>query len=134
MAERPRRALSFVDAAGGAFAALAAAFARAAGRDAIAATSSGAARVPPEIAAVLAEIELAAPEVVAAGKLPKGGERVDVSGWGHALYEGEGELERMALARIARDRIERRVEALLGAGAPPGNEFPGYTNKVPSGL
>ena len=108
-----RGALCFVDAGGGAFAALATAVASAAGRDALAATTAVAARVPAEIGKVLAEIGLTAPEIVDAAKIPAVAERVDVSDWGHALHEGEGELERLAVARVARDRIERRVRALL---------------------
>jgi len=114
--------LCFTDASGGAFAALAAAIARSSGRDALAATSSAAARVPAEVGTVLGEIALSMPEVVLAGKIPAGAERIDVSGWGHALYTGEprepggeGDLEKLALARIARDRIERRVEALFAS-------------------
>lgn len=107
-----RGPLSFVDAHGGAFAALAAGIARAGGRaDAVAATTSAAIRVPGEIGAVLAEIGAAAPEVVLASALPVTAERVDLAAWGLALYEGEGELERLALARISRDRIERRLSS-----------------------
>ncbi|APR84009.1 Hypothetical protein A7982_09358 [Minicystis rosea] len=110
-----RGALCFVDAKGGAFAAMAAAITRAQGRDAIAATSSAAARIPAEVGTVLGEIALTTPDIVLASKAPAGTERIEVDGWGHALYEGEGELEHLALARIARDRIERHVERLLGA-------------------
>src|SRR5262245_54555753 len=107
------RALCFVDAQGGAFAALAAAFAPAAGR--AAAPSAAEVGVPAEIEAVLGEVGLAGPEVIPAKKAA--GERIDVTSWGHPLFQGEGELERLALARIARDRIERRVEALLAERA-----------------
>lgn len=107
--------LCFIDGEGGAFAALAAAFAIAAGREAIAATTA-AARVPDEIRAVLGEVGLTAPAVIAAGDVKDTkSERVNVSGWGHALHDGDGALEKLALARIARDRIERRIEALLAA-------------------
>jgi hypothetical protein len=117
MAKAPRTAsshkpgaLCFFDTAGGAFAALAAAAARAQGRDATAASTTKVG-LPPEIAAVLAEVGAVLPKVEPA---PEGaGERIDVSAWGHRLYQGEGELEKLALARIARDRIELRVEALL---------------------
>lgn len=102
--------LAFVDGSGGALAAMAAAIAKAAGRDALAVTTAAAARVPAEVGAVLAEIASAAPAVTLA--IPKSVERVDVDGWGK-LFEGEGDLERMASARIARDRIERRVDAML---------------------
>ena len=107
------RALCFVDARGGAFAAMAAAIARAQGKpNAIAATTSEKVDVPAEIAAVLAEINASAPEVVPASKVAKDAERVDLASFierGLALHEGEGQLERLALARIARDRIERRL-------------------------
>jgi hypothetical protein len=72
--------------------------------------------VPAEIAVVLGEIGAKAPEVLPTARLPKDARRVDVGAWGHALYTGEGEMERLALARIARDRIERRVEAMDEAG------------------
>jgi|SRR5580698_3358093 hypothetical protein len=110
--------LSFVDAHGGAFSSLAAAIARASGRgDAIAATSSKAIAVPAEIAVVLDEIGMKTPEVVPAARLPRDARRVDVGAWGTELYAGEGELERLAVARIARDRIERRVEAMAEPAA-----------------
>jgi hypothetical protein len=105
-------ALAFVDATGGAFAALAAAFARAHGREATAA-STAAVSVPAEIATVLGEVGLERPDVAAAGKSATG--RIDVSDWGHPLHKGEGELEKLAVARIARDRIERRVDQLFAS-------------------
>jgi hypothetical protein len=110
------RPLCFVDDAGGAFAALAAAFAGAAGLHAGAATTAEVG-VEAEIEAVLDEVGLDCPDVIPARKATADAERVDVSGWGHPLHHGEGELERLALARIARDRIERRVEALLSASS-----------------
>jgi hypothetical protein len=103
-------AVCFVDDAGGAFASIAAAIAAAAGREAAAASTREVA-VPAEIDAVLGEVGLTRPEVAREKKSE--GERIDVSQWGHALHRGEGELERLAVARIARDRIERRVKALL---------------------
>jgi hypothetical protein len=113
------RPLCFVDASGGAFAAVAAAFARAAGhRDVIARARGPAAAIPPEIAAVLDEVGLSAPEVKSLddATAKSAAEIVDVELWGVSLHAGEGELERLAAARIARDRIERRVDAL---GDPP---------------
>jgi hypothetical protein len=102
--------IAFVDARGGAFSALAAAIARAAGRgDALAATSSKAVAIPAEIPTVLDEIGATAPEVVPASRLPKDAQRVDVDGWAIDLFAGDGDLERLALARIARDRVERHV-------------------------
>jgi hypothetical protein len=108
---KAQKALCFVDARGGAFAIMAAAIARARGQgNTVAATTSAAADVPSEIALVLGEIGLAPEgEVVLAGALPRDAERVDLSSWGLTLHEGEGELERKALARIARDRIEKRL-------------------------
>lgn len=111
-----RPPLCFIDSAGGAFAAMAAAFAKAAGRDALAATS-GEGAAPAEIAAVLGEIGLAAPAVLHVSRAPRAAERVDVDAWRAKLHQGDGELERLASARIARDKIERRVQALLG-GTP----------------
>jgi hypothetical protein len=103
--------LCFVDGRGGAFASLAVGLVRAQGRsDALAATTSASVGVPAEIVAVLAEIGLAAPEVVLAAALPLTAECVDLSSWRLSLHEGEGDLERLALARIARDSIERRLE------------------------
>ena len=107
----PGRVICFVDARGGAFAAMAAAIARAQGKaHAIAATTSASIDVPAEIATVLGEIGDRAPEVLLAGKVAKDAERIDLASWGLVLHEGEGSLERLALARIARDRIERRLE------------------------
>jgi hypothetical protein len=100
---------AYVDARGGAFAAMAAALARASGKNALAATTSATIDVPAEIATVLAEIGASAPDVVFASALPRDAERVDLSSWPLVLHEGEGDLERRALARIARDRIEKRL-------------------------
>ena len=111
--------LCFVDAHGGAFAALAAALARSQGRaDALAATS-GNAGIPAEIGTVLDEVGLRAPEVLPVAKLPRDAQRIELASWELSLYQGEageGSLERLSSARIARDRVERRVEALLAAG------------------
>ena len=112
MPHRRKPPITFVDDQGGAFAALAAALVGAHGRQAFAFTTAPP-NVPGEIDVVLTEIG-ASPR----GALPLGpgaGEPLDVSAWGHPLFDGEGELEKLALARIARDRIERRVEALLAA-------------------
>jgi hypothetical protein len=105
-------ALTFIDASGGALAALAAGVARALGRTAArAATTSAAVAVPVEIAVVLGEMDATAPEVdlVQAGEA--GRDRVDLASWGLVLHQGDGELERLAVARIARDRIARRLES-----------------------
>ena len=114
-----RGPLCFVDARGGAFAALAAAIARAQGHGDALAAATNAVSVPAEIGVVLDEIGLKAPDVLAAGKLPGDAQRVDLASWELSLHEGEhgeGSLERLSAARIARDRVERRVEALLAAG------------------
>ncbi len=113
------RPLCFVDSSGGAFAAMAAAFARAAGHPDVVATTQGPpVAIPPEVTAALDEVGLVTPEVkVLDDATAKGAaELVDVALWGLSLHEGEGELERLAAARIARDRIERRVGEL---GDPP---------------
>jgi hypothetical protein len=111
-----RDPLCFVDGRGGAFAALAAAIAHAHGRgDALAAASS-AVDVPAEIGVVLDEIGLTAPEVHPVAKLARDVRRVDLASWELSLFDGEGSLERLSAARIARDRVERRVEALLATG------------------
>ncbi len=132
----PRSAanLVFVDANGGALAALAAGVARSLGRaGARALTTSAAVKVPREIDTVLDEIGASAPPVERAADRADGAdavERVDLGSWGLVLFEGDGEperlalerlaperlaperlaLERLALARIARDRIARRLE------------------------
>jgi hypothetical protein len=101
----------YVDAAGGAVAALVAGVARALGRpEARAATVSAAVAVPAEVAVVLSEIGATAPEVDLVSNGEDAADRVDVASWAVALYDGEGELERLAVARIARDRIARRLE------------------------
>lgn len=100
----------FVDARGGALAALAAGIARAHGEaGAIAATRSPSASVPPEVRVVLEEIGASLPEVALDASVDRASQRVDVGGWEVFLHDGEGELERLSAARIARDKIERRI-------------------------
>ena len=108
--------LEFVDASGGGCAAMAAAIAVRAGRDATAGTTNATVGVPSEVDVVLTEIGLSAPSVALADAIPAG-ERIDVEPWTAGLYSGEGDLERFAAARIARDKIERRVEALIAGHA-----------------
>jgi hypothetical protein len=126
---RERPPTCFVDAHGGALAALAAGVARSIGHhggdphtpgpagapgpmaEALAATTSQAVALPPEVPAVLAEIGASAPPVVLASALPPGVARIDLDTWGLLLLDGQGDLERLAVARIARDRIERRLSA-----------------------
>ncbi|HEY4120427.1 MAG TPA: hypothetical protein VGM56_21325 [Byssovorax sp.] len=118
-ATTPRR-LVFVDAHGGALAALAAGVARSLGHEARAETTTAEVPWPPEVADVLAEIG-AAPVDVTPHTAPAAG--VETIRIGHAsgeksptidawLYDGEGELERLSAARIARDRVERFVTKL----------------------
>jgi hypothetical protein len=110
----------YVDAQGGALAALAAGVARANGRsDVVAATTSATIAVPAEVRTVLEEISATLPEVAAASSIPAA-EIIELGQEGTepvlVLYHREGELERLALARIARDRLERRI----GLGLPVG--------------
>jgi hypothetical protein len=102
----------FVDASGGGLAALAAGVARSLGqRGAVAATTSDTIRIPPEVAVVLEEIDADLPEVINAAALQaEDAPRIDPSSFSLALHQGEGDLERLAVARIARDRIERHLE------------------------
>lgn len=102
----------FVDATGGGHAALAAGVARKLGHaGAIAATTSDAIAIPPEVAVVLQEIGAELPTVQRADALASGdAARVDPGAFSYPFYAGEGELERLSAARIARDRIERHLE------------------------
>jgi hypothetical protein len=110
-------AVCYVDAQGGALAALAAGVARAKGRgDVVAATTSATIAVPAEVRTVLEEIGASLPDVGPATSMSTA-EIVELGQEGTepllVLYQGEGDLERLALARIARDRIERRLELRL---------------------
>jgi hypothetical protein len=116
-----------VDARGGALSVLAASVAKALGVDAVAATCVKPTESPPELAMVLDEVGMGVPVgaatpwgsvaradddvVVFLGASPPpelaGEAALDV-----ALFDGAGELERLALARIARDTIERKLEAI----------------------
>jgi len=123
-----KRELVFVDDKGGALASLAASMAAVRGAQARAATTAPL-RPFPEVADVLAEIGVA--DVVAAehGLTAGAGSERELVVLGEAaiqgasptlalrLYEGpaqtafgSAELERLALARIARDRIERWLD------------------------
>jgi hypothetical protein len=115
-----RAKLVLVDAVGGALSSMAAAVARAQGRtDVVAATSSELADIPPEVHAVLEEIGLVAEPVISLDRKDREGESLQVidEAWGAKLWSGEGELERLSNARIARDRIERRVRAMIESPA-----------------
>ena len=123
MTTKNHRPLCFADASGGALAALGAAVARALGHtDAVAATAGEARPLPAEVTAVLAEIGLEAPSVLrleealsnphaivwlADGKAPVADARAFPC---KLLAADAGELERLATARIVRDRLERLVE------------------------
>jgi hypothetical protein len=108
--------LIFVDAVGGALSAMAAAVARSLGRaDVVAGTSAALAAIPAEVTQALSEIGLAPAPVVHIDAKDREGESIQVvdETWGARLHPGEGDLERLSNARIARDRIERRVERML---------------------
>jgi hypothetical protein len=112
----------FVDAVGGGLAAIGAGVATLLGIEgAIAATSAAKVDVPSEVKAVLEEIgatlptihggdAIASPTDAGAEVVFLGGEQA--KGWSVALHSGEGELERLSAARIARDRMEKRLEAI----------------------
>jgi hypothetical protein len=115
-----RGKLVLVDAVGGALSSMAAAIARARGRsDVVAATSSELAEIPAEVHKVLEEIGLVAEPVTSLDRKDREGESLQVidETWGAKLWSGDGELERMANARIARDRIERRVRSMIESPA-----------------
>lgn len=128
------RKIAFVDAAGGALSVLAASVAGSLAFDVhvVAATFGAIDRLPAEIATVLEEVgmSLASAEVMELKALDQGAlDRIVFLGanpppglegalrWDVALFAGEGDLERLATARIARDRIERGLERLRGGAA-----------------
>ena len=119
------RSFYLVDTSGGALSSLAAGVARGLGIEASAATTSPRVDVPGEIAKVLEEVGMRLPDARAelhdAGTKAAGREVVflgreapsglaGAQAWDVALYQGNGELERLSAARIARDEIERRLE------------------------
>lgn len=119
--------IAFVDARGGALSALAASVAKALGVNATAATTSTPASLPAEIPTVLEEVGMGAPVAAAApwseasreagetivflGANPPS-ELAGKTAWEISLFEGAGDFERLAHARIARDRVERELEAM----------------------
>jgi hypothetical protein len=133
-AETKAREIVFVDVVGGALSGLAASIAGSVSLEApiVAATIGAPSSAPAEIATVLEEVgmRLASPDVIELKDLDRSSfDRVVFLGahpppglegatrWDVALFEGEGELERLATARIARDRIERGIERLRSAAA-----------------
>jgi hypothetical protein len=112
-----KRRLCFVDDSGGALAALGAGVAHALGFvDAVATTTKAPAPLPPEVRVVLEEIGGAPAKIEPLASVPlEGVEHIRLGGdasdaWPIWLFAGEGELERLSAARIARDRIEKRLE------------------------
>ncbi|MEP7124323.1 MAG: hypothetical protein ABJE95_25570 [Byssovorax sp.] len=101
----------FVDTVGGGLAALAAGVARHSGlTGATAATSSDAVAIPSEVLTVLAEIGAQVTSVAHLKDVKPTGEVVHLAAWSlYLLAPSEGELERLAAARIARDKIERKL-------------------------
>ncbi len=101
----------FVDDVGGGLASLAAGVARRLGHaGAKAATVSDAIAVPSEVITVLAEIGAHVTSVAHAKDVTPTGEVINLWEWSiYLLAPGEGELERLSAARIARDKIERRL-------------------------
>ena len=113
MSDSKNQSPVFVDASGGGLAALAAGVARLVGRSgAVAATSSEVVAVPSEVIAVLAEIGAHLPPVARLADVKPEGEVIRLATWPiFLLAPTEGELERLSAARIARDKIERRLSA-----------------------
>ena len=123
----PPPRLCFVDAVGGALAAIAAAVAQALGRDAAAYSTVTPAALPEEVTTVLGEVRMRVPTVGAFSPGAVAGATVIFLGpddaepvpgatlWPAALHPaatapGEDDaLERLATARIVRDRLERRL-------------------------
>jgi hypothetical protein len=111
------RRTCFVDDVGGALASLGAGVAHALGHaDAIATTTTAPAPLPAEVRVVLEEIGGEPAKIEALGSVPlEGVEHVRLGGdaaeaWPVWLSDSTGELERLSTARIARDRIERRLD------------------------
>lgn len=103
----------FVDNASGGLAALAAGVARLLGHErATAATSSEAVAIPSEVITVLAEIGAHVTSVAHLKDVKPEGEIINLASWPiYLLAPSEGELERFSAARIARDKIERRLSS-----------------------
>lgn len=136
--DRSTTKLCFVDSSGGALAAIGAAVAQALGRaEAVAATSAAPQPLPQEVSTALKEVGMRVPDVVRLREIDATGVTfvflgapplpepiADAAAWNLALYQPHAgaaerqepdDLERLSATRIARDRIERRVEAMLAA-------------------
>ena len=96
--------LILVDAAGGGLASMAAAIAKSLGRADATAAARGPIAVPAEVRVALQEIGLSPAPVAKLDEADREGESILVidETWGAALWNGEGDLERLASARIAR--------------------------------
>jgi len=127
-----------VDSSGGALAAIGAAVAQSLGRaEAVAATSTDPQPLPQEVSTALKEVGMRVPDVVRLREIDASGVTFVFLGappppeslaaaatWSLALYQPPAgatdrqepdDLERIAGARTVRDRIERRVEAMIAA-------------------
>ena len=113
MSEAKGKSPLFIDTASGGLAALAAGVAHRLGLvGATAATSSELVAVPSEVLTALAEIGAQVTSVAHLKDVKPTGEVVHLAEWSlYLLAPGEGELERLAAARIARDKIERRLSS-----------------------
>ncbi len=113
MSETKGKSPLFVDNVGGGLATLAAGVARHLGlAGATAATSSELVAVPSEVITALAEINAHVTSVAHLKDVKPTGEVVNLAEWSlYLLAPGEGELERYSAARIARDKIERRLSS-----------------------
>src|SRR5262249_24018597 len=119
----------FVDSSGGGLSALAVGVARSLGQSAaVAATTSDAIAVPPEVATVLEEIGAALPPVVRAEDLgEEDAPRIDPAPFSLPLHAAKDDLARLAVARIARDRIERHLSLEGAAGQERASDRAGKT-------
>ncbi len=111
MSELKSRKPLFVDTVGGGLAALAAGVAHLVGiKGATAATSSDAVVIPSEVISALAEIGAHVTPVAHLKDVKPTDEVVHLAEWSlYLLAPSAGELERFAAARIARDKIERKL-------------------------
>ena len=113
MSEAKGKSPLFIDTVGGGLASLAAGVARHLGiAGATAATSSDLVAVPGEVMTVLAEISAQVTSVAHLKDVKPSGEVVHLAEWSlYLLAPSEGELERLSAARIARDKLERRLSS-----------------------